>query len=469
MEFLADGHAVENVLTLTQEEFQRLQELGQLGQIQVQQQYDPLQNPLPQFVDPSLLVSQQQQQPLTPTTTMNNAQNRSSSVKLPEGCLPVDATMTKEDLVSRLRRLAKALQELKQENEEKFSSLAVHLATPAYFNHASKDVRLLVACCMADLFRINAPEAPFQSSELLRDIFLFLTTQLEGLENVNSPLFNRHFYLLENLAWVKSFNICLDLPVDMNQKVFCQLFRLIFRLISEQQAPKIKMFMLDMLCPLILEADHVSTELLAILLTQLLPSSKPQPNRRVASKLAEEIVEKTATALQPFVVKVVHFYIKSKDPLADLPAPMEEEVATLFQRFYDVIYELQQISPEMLLPVLPEFRARLEPPWHNKDRLEATQLLCRLFNLKPDSVDITESSTTAQSSLISQLPELWAALLKKFKDPHALIRSAVIQMTSHVFLNHSRHVDDVVGPLKECGRDVDENIRFHVVQVHVTC
>ena len=69
--------------------------------------------------------------------------------------------------------------------------------------------------------------------------------------------------------------------------VFCELFRLIFRLVNDQQTPKVRMFMLDMLCPLILEADFVSTELLAILLTQLLPSSKPLPNRRIAHGLAK--------------------------------------------------------------------------------------------------------------------------------------------------------------------------------------
>jgi sister-chromatid-cohesion protein PDS5 len=98
---------------------------------------------------------------------------------------------------------------MNQENDEKYRDLAVHLAQKEFFEHANKDVRLLVACCVADLFRINAPEAPFQGPELLHDIFLFLTSQLAGLETTNSPLFNRYFYLLENLAWVKSFNICL--------------------------------------------------------------------------------------------------------------------------------------------------------------------------------------------------------------------------------------------------------------------
>ena len=392
--------------------------------------------------------------------------NTETTIRYPEGCSPVDLSMTKEELVRRLRRLAKTLQELKQDTEDKFTELARFLATPEFFEHASKDVRLLIACCMADLFRIHAPDAPFDNHELLRDIFLFLTSQLAGLEHVESPLFNRHFYLLENLAWVKSFNICLDLPTEMNQTVFCQLFRLIFRLVSENQQPRIRMFMMDMLCPLILESDFVSTELMSILLTKLLPSGKPAPDQRVAYQLAKVIVEKTGPALQQFVVKAAQFYLRSEDSLASLRADstvVAEEVTKFFTRFYDIVYELTQISPDILVPVLPEFSSRLEHPWNNKIRLETTQLLCRLFNWKPEPAFGDSSSVTPP--LISRVPTLWAALLLRFKDAQAPIRFAVIQMTSHVFLNHPQYVEDVVGPLRECGRDVDENIRFHVVQV----
>ena len=408
-----------------------------------------------------------------PKDAINDSLSVEGSIPYPAGCDPIDLSLTKEDLVRRLRKLAKSLQELKQDTEEKYTELARFLAKPVFFNHSSKDVRLLIACCMADLFRMHAPDDPFENHELLRDIFLFLTSQLAGLAHVESPLFNRHFYLLENLAWVKSFNICLDLPTEMNQTVFCQLFRLIFRLVSDQQQPRIRMFMMDMLCPLILESDFVSTELMSILLTQLLPSVKPLPNQRVAYQLAKVIVEKTGHALQPFVVKAAQFYLRSEDALSDLGADstdvlVAEEVKTFFTRFYDIVYELTQIFPDILVPVLPEFAARLQHPWNNKIRLETTQLLCRLFNWKPEVASTDESasvSTTSMPSLISRLPTLWAALLKRFEDSHSPIRFAVIQMTSHVFLNYPQHVDDVVGPLRECGRDVEESIRFHVVQV----
>ena len=101
----------------------------------------------------------------------------------------------------------------------------------------------------------------------LKHIFMFIVSQLRGLEHTQSPLFNRYFYLLENLAWVKSFNICLDL--EDNQEIFCNLYKLIFSIVSDSHSVKVKNFMLDMMCPLITEADMVSQELLDVILAQV--------------------------------------------------------------------------------------------------------------------------------------------------------------------------------------------------------
>jgi hypothetical protein len=73
----------------------------------------------------------------------------------------------------------------------------------------------------------------------------------------------------------------------------------------------LQMFMVDMMCPLILESDEVSDELVCIVLCQLLPSIKL--NRRVAFSLAKVIIEKCSSTLQPYVAKLIKLFISSKD------------------------------------------------------------------------------------------------------------------------------------------------------------
>lgn len=57
---------------------------------------------------------------------------------------------------------------------------------------------------------------------------LFLATA--GLADPKNPTFKRYFYLLENLASVKTFNICLDLECD--QAIICNLYTLILSIVK---------------------------------------------------------------------------------------------------------------------------------------------------------------------------------------------------------------------------------------------
>lgn len=64
----------------------------------------------------------------------------------------------------------------------------------------------------------------------MQDIFMFMCRQLDGLVDQSSMNFKRYFYLLENLAFVKSFNLCFE--ITNNQEVFQELFKTIFRIVS---------------------------------------------------------------------------------------------------------------------------------------------------------------------------------------------------------------------------------------------
>lgn len=55
-----------------------------------------------------------------------------------------------------------------QDDNEQYSGLALYLASDYFMDHQSKDVRLLVACCIADVFRIFAPDAPYSEPAQLK-------------------------------------------------------------------------------------------------------------------------------------------------------------------------------------------------------------------------------------------------------------------------------------------------------------
>ena len=93
--------------------------------------------------------------------------------------------------------LARAFQDLGQDENNDFKELALYLASEYFMDHSSKDVRLLVACCIADIFRVFAPEAPYTEPEHLK-----VYTQLTMNE------FNSVVYLcyLQSISFVCTVN-----------------------------------------------------------------------------------------------------------------------------------------------------------------------------------------------------------------------------------------------------------------------
>lgn len=113
---------------------------------------------------------------------------------------------------------------------QQYIPLSIHIAEYFFLHHPSRDVQLLVACCIADVLRVYAPEAPYKDQEQIKTIFMFFIKQLHGLKDPKDPSFKRYFYLLENLAYVKSFNMCFEL--EDSAEIFCELFGMIFKIIK---------------------------------------------------------------------------------------------------------------------------------------------------------------------------------------------------------------------------------------------
>ena len=45
---------------------------------------------------------------------------------------------------------------------QEYIPLAMHIADDFFLSYASRDVQLLIACCIADVLRVYAPEAPYK-------------------------------------------------------------------------------------------------------------------------------------------------------------------------------------------------------------------------------------------------------------------------------------------------------------------
>jgi sister-chromatid-cohesion protein PDS5 len=72
------------------------------------------------------------------------------------------------DLLTRLRTLCEELRGLEQEeaDRESLDPVAKELAHSSLLQHKDAGVRAWTACCIADMFRLCAPDAPYTMTQL---------------------------------------------------------------------------------------------------------------------------------------------------------------------------------------------------------------------------------------------------------------------------------------------------------------
>uniref|UniRef100_A0AAZ3RUV4 Uncharacterized protein n=1 Tax=Oncorhynchus tshawytscha TaxID=74940 RepID=A0AAZ3RUV4_ONCTS len=373
-----------------------------------------------------------------------------SKITYPPGVKEITEKISNDEVVKRLKMVVKTYMDMDQDSEEEkqqYLNLALHLASEFFLRNPNKDVRLLVACCLADIFRIYAPEAPYTSHDKLKDIFLFITRQLKGLEDTKSPQFNRYFYLLENLAWVKSYNICFELE-DCND-IFIQLFKTLFSVINNSHNQKVQMHMLDLMSSIIMEGDGVTQELLDTILINLIPAHKNL--NKQAYDLAKTLLKRTVQTIETCIANFFNqVLVMGKSSVSDLS-----------EHVFDLIQELFSIDPLLLTSVMPQLEFKLKSN-DGEERLAVVRLLAKLFGAK-------------DSELATQNRPLWQCFLGRFNDIHVPVRLESVKFASHCLMNHpdlARDLTDLTSRflrnlpdmfLKVRSHDPEEAIRHDVI------
>ncbi|XP_023237020.1 sister chromatid cohesion protein PDS5 homolog B-like [Centruroides sculpturatus] len=363
----------------------------------------------------------------------------------PSGVKEINEDLSTDDLVRRLKDCAQAFQNMSQDDDNSiYIPLALYLGSDFFLEHPRKDVRLIIACSIADVFRVFAPEAPYKDPEQLKVIFEFFIQQLRGLEDPKDPIFKRYFYLLEVIFefFIQQLRGLED-PKDPIFKRYFYLLENIYSFIySDNHSTKVKNFMMDMMCPLISEADSVSQELLDIILAQIIEPRKTQ--NKNAYNLAKDILRRTCSTIEPYLQAFFNnALILGKTSRSDVG-----------HHLYDLIYELNSICPSMLVAVLPQLEFKLKSN-EEKERLEVSRLLARMFSDK-------------NSDLAAQNKPLWNCFLGRYNDISVQVRMRCVQYSMHFLLNHPELSQDITEQLRHRQHDPEETVRYEVVMAIIS-
>lgn len=234
--------------------------------------------------------------------------------------------------------------------------------------------------------------------------------------------------------------------------------------------------MLDMLTPLILEADTVSQKLIEIILWTIIDPKKTQ--KKQACWLATQILKKTSKTMEPYLITyfntaLTHGVQPGAGDLSDdedapaAPQPVHtgrgassrnhkgnQETSRPIANLCELIYELNQICPNIMDGILPQLEFKIRSN-DEKERCEFSKLLARLFSDK-------------NSNLAEQYNELWKSFLGRFRDISVLVRTRCVQYSMHFLVNHPELREDITEQLKQRQHDPDETVRHEVVMAIIS-
>ncbi|PIL27726.1 hypothetical protein GSI_10879 [Ganoderma sinense ZZ0214-1] len=349
--------------------------------------------------------------------------------------------LSTDALQKKLKQLHQELADMDQEHVDVNSLAPVRkdLINTSILLHKDRGVKAYTACCLADLLRLYAPDAPYTQNEL-RDIFQFFFRQLStGLKGTDSAYYNEYFHLLESLSTVKSVVLVCDLP--SGDELMVDVFRDFFGLVRRDLAKKIELFMADILIALIDESSSLPSEVLEIIMAQFTDKNArmDQPSYR----LAVSVCNHTSDKLQRHVCQYF------TDIIVDRAREEEfEEVQTA----HDLIQQLNRACPSLLHNVVPQLEEELRVE-QLQLRLMATQTLGEMFADKHGQ------------DLVQKYPTTWAHWIKRMNDKNIAVRQTWVEKMKGVLVNLPDMHKETEEALRLKLLDPDDKIRAAVCKL----
>ena len=319
------------------------------------------------------------------------------------------------DLLKRLKSLAEELQGLDQENVDRNSltKIASQLVAPGLVAHKNKGVNAYTACCLADILRLCAPDAPFSQNQL-RTIFDCFIRQMKGLQDVDGTYYQQYHYLLESLATVESVVLLADIP-DKGEALATELFRTLFEGVNRTARRGTESHIVSIMTQLIDELPHLPSEVTDLILAQFLHSrASKKANFNVdpaAYDIAKAVCNNCADRLQRNVCQyftdiIFEATTQQEDDEDDAnPRKRTENLATA----HDLVYELFISAPAVLSNVIPQLESEL-----SVDNVD-----CRSFATQTISAML--ASINGQM-LVNQFPSTYKTWAGRRNDKIVLIR-----------------------------------------------
>ncbi|KAJ2379245.1 Sister chromatid cohesion protein pds5, partial [Coemansia sp. RSA 2603] len=283
-------------------------------------------------------------------------------------------TVTIAELYKQLKKLSKELNGLEQEtvNTQSLNAVTKQLIAPSLLEHKESGVVSYVSCCIADILRLYAPEAPYDDDEI-KHIFNVFIDQLQLLGDSSSQFFPLREYLLTSLATVRTPALVAMLPDA--EDIISRFFKVLIGVVKPGLAHTIQMQILDILQQLLEEPKTVPQDVIDIILFQFM--KKRQQENPAAHQLASDLANAASDVLQKYIYQYFNDVIVSTAQQRSGQVRNQQQPADTESQRRDrnsvgsggsledlrtahyLILELNKAAPGTLLNVIPQVEEEL--------------------------------------------------------------------------------------------------------------
>ncbi|KAL9683642.1 hypothetical protein QQ045_015467 [Rhodiola kirilowii] len=336
-----------------------------------------------------------------------------------------------------LTETSKALSGLNQNPaiEPAIKPISTYLFKHGLVQHKDRDIKLLVAICLTEIIRILAPEPPFTDHDF-REVFQLIISTFSELADITSPYFCKRVKILETVAELKCCLLMLDIGCE---DLVVEMFTMFFSVVRENHQRSLIKAIVSIMS-LILK-ENVAPSLLIIILENLLKEGKG--GTHPSSQLAKTVIEASSEYIMPSLCIFLTTCILDRDSVQ----------SELKHFHHDIIFEVYQTAPQLLLSVIPILSHELLSDQVDVRR-KAVNLVGKLISLP-------------QSHIVQEYSPLYADFLKKFSDISPEVRVSSVQCVKsyYMFNPYGPESDNLLRALSDRLLDFDDSVRSHAVVV----
>ncbi|KAM3308707.1 sister chromatid cohesion protein PDS5 B [Capsicum chacoense] len=360
----------------------------------------------------------------------------------------------KDTLVNLLKQATRAFEGLKQSSSLKsfIKPLSASLVKHSLLGHKDKDIRLLVGICFCEIVRVLAPNPEFTDA-VSTDIFGLLVNIFSELEDTKNPYFSMRVQLLETVAKLRFCLLMLDIGCEELVK---KLFKVFFAVIREHHPPSMVSAAVSIMSQILEEKmqekektsyelltfeKEVSEPLLDVILQNLLKEAKGAS--RASHQLAVSVIQNCSEKIEETISRFLRSCILNRDAVQ----------CEIKEYYHDIIYEIFQCSPQILLSVIPSLIHELLTDQVDV-RIKALGLMRKVFSL-------------TGNHFAQDYHQLFVEFLNRTCDKSAEVRLITLSCAKAFYMTNPSGKEslEVLSALQGRLLDSDDRVRSEAVAV----